>query len=211
MTRAVCGLVACLTIFIAGFAAPTMAQSVNITPDESARSFEINGKLFTVQRAQDPENRIEDEFSKTSRACPPFCVHPMSAGPGVATIGELEVLDFLQTEAAAGEGLLIDSRLPEWYKRGTIPGAVNVPFATLNAQNPYRDEILKALGARQEGNAWDFSGATTLVMFCNGPWSDQSSRAIQALLQVGYPAEKMKYYRGGMQLWKLFALTEVTP
>ena len=43
------------------------------------------------------------------------------------------------------------------------------------------------------------------------PAGDQSSRAIQALLSLGYPAAKLKYYRGGMQAWKLLGLTTVVP
>ena len=29
-------------------------------------------------------NRLVDDFTKTSRPCPPFCIHPITAAPGVA-------------------------------------------------------------------------------------------------------------------------------
>jgi rhodanese-related sulfurtransferase len=32
---------------------------------------------------------------------------------------------------------------------------------------------------------------------------------IKALLEVGYPAEKIKYYRGGMQAWTSLGLSVV--
>ncbi|PIE14201.1 MAG: sulfurtransferase [Rhodobacterales bacterium] len=188
-----------------------LAQEVKITPEIASRSIIVNGKELVIERIQDTANRLDTEFTKTSRPCPPFCIHPISAAPGVETVGEIEVMDFLDTAVTAGKGLLIDSRMPAWFAKGTIPGAVNVPFSTLEPSNPYRDEILKALGARQRGNGWDFASARDLLLFCNGPWCDQSPRAIRNLIGVGYPAGKIKYYRGGMQLWLLLGLTTTQP
>lgn len=195
------------TLALLTLAMPATAQDVKITPDTASRSIVLNGQELVIERIQDTSHRIAPDFAKTSRPCPPFCIHPISAAPGVETVGEIEVMDFLENSVARGQGLLIDSRVPAWYQKGTIPGAVNVPFSTLEATNPYRDEILKALGARPLGNGWDFSKALELTMFCNGPWCDQSPRAIRNLTGAGYPAEKIKYYRGGMQLWMLLGLT----
>ncbi len=197
--------------FALSLASIVQAQEVRITPEDASRSFTINGQTFLIERNQDNANVLEPGFTKTSRPCPPFCIHPMSSAPGVETVGELEVMDFLAQEVAAGDGLLIDSRVPEWYRKGSIPGAVNVPFSTLEPANPYRDEILKALGATQSNGGWDFTKAKSLALFCNGPWCDQSPRAIRNLTGAGYPPEKIKYYRGGMQLWLLLGLTVKTP
>ncbi|MAM63755.1 rhodanese-like domain-containing protein [Maritimibacter sp. UBA3975] len=188
-----------------------LAQEVRITPDTASFSVEVNGKLITIERNQDTNHKITNEFTKTSRPCPPFCIHPISAAPGVTTVGELEVIDFIETSVAKGNGLLIDSRLPEWFAKGTIPGAVNVPFATLEPSNPYRDQILQALGGVQSGAGWSFAAARDLTLFCNGPWCDQSPRAIRNLVDAGYPADKIRYYRGGMQLWLLLGLTVESP
>lgn len=193
------------------FAAGAQAQDVRITPEMDSVQFSVNGRTHEIARNQDQTARLEGEFTKTSRACPPFCVQPMGAGPGVETIGELELMDFLDTRVSDGRGLLVDARLPEWFQKGTIPGAVNIPFSTLDASNPYRDQILEALGGRKTGAGWDFSGALDLALFCNGPWCGQSHVAIEALHAVGYPGEKIKYYRGGMQLWQLMGLTVKTP
>lgn len=192
-------------------AGPALSQEVRITPDEVSRSMWINGENIVIERIQDTSHRLDTEFSKTSRPCPPFCIHPMSAGEGIATVGEIEVIDFLEGKVGTGSGLLIDSRLPDWFAKGTIPGAVNVPFSTLEPSNPYRDQILEALGARKIGSRWDYSNALELLMFCNGPWCDQSPRAIRNLTEVGYPPEKIQYYRGGMQLWLLLGLTVKVP
>jgi rhodanese-related sulfurtransferase len=44
-------------------------------------------------------------------------------------------------------------------------------------------------------------------LFCNGAWCGQSPASIRALLTMGYPQSKIKYYRGGMNDWKLLGLT----
>ena len=190
---------------------PSWAEDVRITADIAAKQIVLNGQTINIGRIQNKANVLTGEFTKTSRACPPFCIHPISAGAGVETLGEIEVLAFLENNVAQGTGLLIDSRVPEWFAKGTIPGAVNVPFTTLEPTNPYRDEILKALGGVKTASGWDFSAALDLAMFCNGPWCDQSPRAIRNLTEAGYPPEKLRYYRGGMQLWLLLGLSVQTP
>jgi rhodanese-related sulfurtransferase len=67
------------------------------------------------------------------------------------------------------------------------------------------------LGVDGQSEAWDFSNAKSVVLWCNGPWCGQSPSAIQGMLQLGYPAEKIRYYRGGLQLWLLFGMPVVYP
>jgi hypothetical protein len=87
-----------------------------------------DGKTVRVQRIQDQENMLAGGFAKTSRKCPPFCVHPINAAPGVTTVGELELLQFVKGHVEKGTGLLIDARTPDWHQKGTIPGSINIPF-----------------------------------------------------------------------------------
>lgn len=170
------------------------------------------GETIRVMRIQDEDHRLTDDFSRTSRPCPPFCIHPMEAAPGVRTVGELELLDFVTHEVKKGSGILIDARMPSWYETETIPGAINLPFIVFTTPSRQRDQILKLLGGvRDKHGKWIFDRAPTLMLFCNGPWCDQSPRAIRALVKVGYPASKLLYYRGGMQMWKLLGLTTVIP
>lgn len=204
-------LATAFSLFLTLSLGPSTAQDVRITPEESARSFSISGQTLRIDRIQDTSHKLNDEFTKTSRPCPPYCIQPVSLGNGVETVGELEVMDFLERRVQTGRGLLMDSRMPEWFVQGTIPGAVNVPFSTLEASNPYRNEILRALGATPRGTGFDFENALDLMLFCNGPWCDQTPRAIRSLLDAGYPAEKLSYYRGGMQLWLLLGLTVKGP
>ena len=205
-------------VFILMILTPLMSQAegeklkVNITSEISSVIIVHQGILITVQRIQDTDNRLADDFTKTSRPCPPFCIHPIEATAGVRTIGELELLDFLQTEVAAEEGLLIDARMPNWYNSETIPGAVNVPFVILTKPTEKRSRILQLFGTKQkESGETDFSSVIKLTLFCNGPWCDQSPRAIKGLINAGYPPAKIQYYRGGMQAWKSFGLTTVLP
>ncbi len=42
-------------------------------------------------------------------------------------------------------------------------------------------------------------------------WCGQSPRAVKGLLALGFPPEKILYYRGGMQAWQSLGLTVVVP
>jgi rhodanese-related sulfurtransferase len=44
------------------------------------------------------------------------------------------------------------------------------------------------------------------ILFCNGPQCPQSPRAIRQLLEAGYPAQALAYYRGGMHDWVTLAM-----
>jgi rhodanese-related sulfurtransferase len=198
-------------IVLATAAGPVAAQDVRLTEEWAEASFTVGGQTFTIARNQDTAATLTGEFARTSRECPPFCIQPASAAPGVATVAELEVIAFLQSRVANATGLLIDSRLPEFHVQGTIPGAVNVPFAALDATNPYLRDILIALGAADQGGTLDFSNAMHLVLFCNGPWDEQSQRAVRNLIAAGYPPERLSYYRGGMQDWQMLGLTVEAP
>ncbi len=195
-----------------GYAAPENKDLVvKITPSVPSVIVNHRGVPIKVQRIQDTSNKLVDDFSKTSRPCPPFCIHPIQAAKGVKTIGEVELLEFVSNEVANHKGLLIDARMPKWYNAETIPGAINLPFVIFTKKGPSLNRIFELLGAKKTANGFDFSHAKVLTLFCNGPWCDQSPRAIRALIADGYPPEKLRYYRGGMQMWKLFGLTTVLP
>lgn len=185
---------------------------VKITPTLSAVDVVHGGQAVRIQRIQDTGHKIIDDFAKTSRPCPEFCIHAMVVAPGVETLGELELLDFMSQQVPSGRGLVIDARLPDFHKIETIPTSINIPFTVIKADNPHIGQILSALGAEQGSNKrWNYQKAKSLALWCNGPWCDQSSRAIRSLLSLGYPPAKLKYYRGGMQAWKSLGLTTVVP
>ena len=187
--------------------------AVNITKGLGSIEVMHHGKKVTIMRNQDQKNTVNKAFAKTSRKCPPFCIQPAILAPGVETIAEVEVIDYLKRMNAGDKSILvIDSRTPDWVKRGTIPGAVNIPWTSLNpakGADPISiGEIMEdQFGAKQLEGLWDYSNAKTLVMFCNGMWCGQSPNNIKNLLKFGYPAHKIKWYRGGMQDWEILGLS----
>lgn len=204
------------TALLATMILPGMSSAldVNITADMPSVEVLHNGQKVVIQRNQNQDNNINPAFAKTSRKCPPFCIQPGELAPGVETIGELEVLHYLKKMSDGDKTILvIDSRTPDWVAKGTIPGAVNIPWDQLNIgkSDPITvQEILeKQLGAKQSEGFWNFSNAKTLVMFCNGAWCGQSPTNIKGLLKIGYPADKIKWFRGGMQDWEMLGLTTV--
>jgi len=189
------------------------AGKVNITPDIPFLDITIGNKTIHIERIQDTSHRLKNSYTKTSRACPPHCIQPISPVKGVKTVGELELLDFLQNKVAKNKGVLVDARIPVWYRKGTIPGSVDIPFTLFSSKNnPYLERILMVLGAEKlEDGTWDFGNARELLLFCNGPWCGQSPRAIRNLVAAGYPPSKLFYYRGGMQNWQLLGLPVQIP
>lgn len=192
------------------------------------------GSSVKVQRIQDPDYELSGYYAKSGRNCPPFCIQPIVPDPQVGAIGEVELFDFMEKELRDGAGVLIDARTPSWFNKGTIPGSLNYPFTKLSKEpgSPELDEVLEEFGARERGDIgfftrlmekfglsdakyktenWDFTNAKQLVLWCNGPSCGQSPRAIRGLLAADYPGDKIKYYRGGMQMWQLWGLTTVTP
>lgn len=165
------------------------------------------GKTYIIERTQDQDAYLTNTFALTSRPSPPFFIEPFSVTDGVETYGELEVLDFL----VKSKGVFIDARLKNWYAKSAIPTAVNIPFKLFLSESAERKKILKDLGGVYTKGTWDFTEAKTLLLYCNGAWCGQSPTAINALIDMGYPKKKMKYYRGGMQTWQLLGLTTIVP
>ena len=110
-------------------------------------------------------------------------LQPMEVAPGVRTVGEIELLALVQQGAA-----LIDSRTDGSFGGRTLPGAVNIPH----------DQTLARQG--------DLDPNGTSVLFCNGPQCPQSPDAIRELLDSGFSASALAYYRGGMHDWVTLAL-----
>jgi rhodanese-related sulfurtransferase len=190
------------------------ALEVRVTRGVDLLEVDHQGEMVTIMRDQDQSAVIVGEYAKTSRSCPPFCPQPMEI-EGVKTIGEVELIGFLQTQHKEGFGLLVDARTSKWYQKGTIPGSINIPYTSLNlsggADEFILEDALESFGVSKSDGMWDFSEAMTVVIWCNGPWCGQSPAAIRGLLTIGYPAEQILYYRGGMQAWKQFGLNVVIP
>lgn len=212
------------------------AKPVGITADKMSVTVKHDGAEVEIKRNQDNKATVAEDFAKTSRPCPPFCVQPDKIADGVDTIAELGMLDYLEKMNAGDKSILVvDSRTPDWVEKGTIPGAVNLPWENLAPdKGASTDDIIKILteqfGAKLADGAdalavdeavaaggdavskvFSYTDAKTLVLFCNGMWCGQSPTNIKTLLKFGYPADKIKWYRGGMQDWSILGLTTVKP
>jgi len=170
-----------------------------------------SGKKVKIERIQDVNNRLTDDYTKTSRPCPPFCVQPTHVFPGIKNFEELELLKFMQDEVATRKGVVIDARLKSWFELETIPSAINIPFPIMeNATKEKAKKIFMLLGMTIDPDGtWNFSKAKDLAVFCNGVWCRQSHHLISGLLKHHYPKSKIFYYRSGFQGWKLLGLTTI--
>ncbi len=193
------------------------AVEVNIAPGIESVTVTHGENEVKIMRNQNQKNTVNPAFARTSRKCPPFCIQPSKLAPGVESIAELEMLDYLKRKSEGDDSIVvIDSRTPAWVAKGTIPGAINIPWTSLNpakGADPISiGEIMEErFNAKNLEGLWDFREARTLVMFCNGMWCGQSPNNIKNLLGFGYPAHKIKWYRGGMQNWEILGLSIVKP
>jgi len=189
------------------------AENVLVKITENTPTIKINdsGVAVNIKRIQDPANRLTDDFVKTSRQCPPHCIQKIQIGDGIKTIGELELIDFIKNKVYKKKGILVDARLKDAYVLETIPGAINIPFTISQVQSKkVQDSLFKALGAKPKADGgYDFSNAKDLAIFCSGLWCAASVKLAKNLVAQGYPAEKIVWYRGGLQAWKMLGLTTV--
>jgi rhodanese-related sulfurtransferase len=140
-------------------------------------------------------------------------ISAMKIADGIETYGELEVIEFIKKAQNNDNMLLVDARMLNWYLLGTIPGSVNIPFKhfdPIKSPDEFED-VLDMIGVSVEDGKYDFSNAKTLALFCNGSWCPQSTFAIKNLLKLGYPKNKLFWYRGGMYNWTLAGLTTIVP
>lgn len=177
-----------------------MSETVNITAGLVGVTVETPCGPVEVARVRDTENRLEGEWARTSRPAPPAVLQPLVPVPGVVPLGELELIEMLQR----ADVTTLDSRKSEQYQKYTIPGASNLPFTGI-------DDNLDRLGCQRTEVGWECSGAHTIAIFCNGVWCGQSPAAIRKMVAVGYPPERIHYYRNGLQGWLLQGLSVWTP
>lgn len=167
----------------------------------------ITKKLVSVDTQHlDYNVTIERKATPTAPSCPPFCIQPIKIDK-IKTVGELEVLDFIKEVKRKGDGLLIDVRKNSQYNEETIPSAINLPYEMLTEESPYQKEVLKTLGAKKVKKGWFFKNPQKLLIFGESSFSPEASKAVKKLLKLGYPTNKILYYRGGIVSWKVVGLT----
>ncbi|MGB5919332.1 rhodanese-like domain-containing protein [Arcobacter sp.] len=185
----------------------------NVVPvSKGVKSIEmnLNGEKFTLMRNQTAGNKITPLYNRTDNGVP----QPMILSEGVETLGELELIDYMKKAQSDKSIAIIDTRTPGWFVRLRIPGAINVPYTNFNEKDTAIEMMEDEMGVVQKDDGTlDFSNAKTLALYCNGYWCGQTPAMVKnakfSLLKMGYPASKIKYYRGGMQSWTSLGFTVI--
>jgi rhodanese-related sulfurtransferase len=177
-------------------------QKVGITPDNI-----FGGNLAA---------RTVPKECKKSIVTSLGAIQPMKIDNEIETVGELEVLKFLAIlEFEPDKYALIDARNPHWYEKMTIPNSINIPYSDIKEDEDLSKEYtraLKLLNIKKDKNGkLDFLLAKEVIVFCNSNWCVQSVWAIKSLVKMGYPKNKIFWYRGGLQDWAASGFTTVKP
>lgn len=200
-------IVITLFIILFNFIYATEYGKVQITPDLTHLYVYHKGKAVKVHRIQNIHHKLTGEYAKVYR--PKKYIQPIKIAENIKTIGEIELLDFMQKKVNRRMGIVIDIRSKKEYKRESIPSAVNIPFKT--SKNSIKmEKIFKIFGIKKRADGTlDTHKALDIVFYCNGLWCSKSPRFIKVFLEMGYPAKKIFYYRGGFQMWKILGFTTV--
>jgi len=191
--------------------AETKILSVKITDKLSSIQTKDSGQKIKIMRVQDTNNKLSDDFTKTSRSCPPFCIQSTKINSEIKNFAELELLDFIKNRVSTNKGIVVDSRLKSWFEVETIPSAINIPYTAVENRSKKKTKALfQVLGMKIEANGnWNFSKAKELLIFDNGIWCEQAQHFVDGILKHNYPKDKIFYYRAGFQGWKLLGLTTI--
>jgi len=178
-----------------------------VAQDLVEANFVFQGRTLNITQAPRADMDRLATVSLKSEDCDGICIAPLTSVEGVTTVAEFEVISFLAESVAAGEGLLIDARPISARDAGAIAASISVPAELLEANNPFRKDILVAMGAREFDGALNFADAMPLTIYDNGPLENDAARSVSLLVEAGYPKDKIKYYRGGIQVWTALGLS----
>ena len=203
---------------------------ISVHGDEESRNLQFNGittsykdKEIFIKRLKDPkclsvkitpENIFGGELAGYSvpRECKMSfvtslgVVQPIKIDEKIQTVGEIEVLKFLQLlDFEPEKYIIVDARVKKWFKKISIPHSVNVEFLHVKYHDDYfesLDKVLSPLGVRKgKKGSLDFTHVKEAIIYCNGNWCTQSATMIKELVKLGYPKDKLYWYRGGLQDW----------
>lgn len=188
----------------------------------NGRSIRVERDVFDSLKAR---INIRGVLLQQSDSCPPFCLQPMQFDIPVETVGEREIIDFMLHQLRDNSGVLVDVRSRQEYDTATIPGSVNFFIQDIQkgSGDVKFDAMLESFGAKKRENVdsfthfmetiglkdgnmvtdtWDFSEAKELIVWTNSSINKISVDSIKLLYEAGYPASKLKWYRGGLASWQ---------
>lgn len=157
-----------------------------MTPEMLSYDVEKNNQDLTITREMKPCGKNRGYLQ------------PLVPAKGVTLVTEIDMLLAMNNP----DVLIVDMRSSHFYYEETLPLAINVPYTGVSLN-------LDELGCEEEDGKWDCTNAMTSYIFCNGPACTQSPIGIREMIVLGFPAEKIFYYRGGMLVWSTLGLTTV--
>jgi len=177
-------------------------KKVNISPENL-----FSGDLAATTVPKECRNSIAISLGS---------VQPIKIDDEIETVGELEILRFLERmEFDPGKYALVDARETYWYERMTIPNAISIPYSDIQDDENIYNEYTRALNLlnikKDKNGILDFTQAKEVIVFCNSNWCVQSVWAIKYMVKMGYPKNKIFWYRGGLQDWKTSGFITVKP
>lgn len=89
----------------------------------------------------------------------------------------------------AGDVMFLDARPFDDYRQGHIPGAINIP-----AHSPDKMDLLFKLEDM-------LRSVPRMVLYCTGPGCELSDILQNDLLALGFEAERLLLFEGGMEEW----------
>ena len=182
-----------------------------------------------IDRAYQLQPGMRSTLSINDRNCPPFCMQPMQLDVPVATVSELEIIDFMLTTLRDNKGVLVDVRGQREYDKGTIPGSESHPVRKFQDAKTV-EQMMEDFGATRRNEVgritrlledwgindtreltpeWDFSRAKELLIWSNGPTCKLAPDVIRTLVAAGYPPHKLHWYRAGMPGWQFWGLNTI--
>ena len=113
---------------------------------------------------------------------------PPDAAPGDSPFIAVDVAEL---EFNSGSAIFVDTREPEDFECGTIPGSINIPFDYLPDE-----DLEKYLDSALGGVARDYP----IIAFCSGDECDLSLHLARNLQALGYT--KVSIFFGGAREWE---------
>lgn len=184
-----------MRVFIAGLVCSGLIYA------EASKEVEYLGLFTQEQRSYivgSGADAVEIKRTITPCAKNKGYFQPLLPAKGVTLIGEAEMLRALNDTKAK----IVDMRLENNFLKETIPTAINIPYIAIALR-------LDELGCEKTDKKWDCTKAPEVYAFCNGPVCGQSPVGIRDMIRLGFPAEKIFYYRGGMLVWDALGLNTV--
>ncbi|WP_420550390.1 rhodanese-like domain-containing protein [Litorivicinus lipolyticus] len=191
------------------FATAALADGPMIKRGVASVTVELGDKTCVIERNATAGNQVHEAYNKTGQGMP----QPMIVSAGIDTLGELEFIDYMEQASVDSSILVVDTRTENWHEDLHIPCTTNVSFKNFaDIKDDALFYLTEVFGVEEnDDGSLNFDNAKTIVGYCNGYWCGQTpamfKRAKYSMVALGYPVEKLKYYRGGMQAWTSLGLT----